>query len=393
MSAAHGKGTRMKSSGSAPAPDPNIGVAALKQAETGQQWLDFAKDAYGTSLERQAKLDDLTTQVTQQQLGLATDQGNWARSDRARYENTFQPIENDYIDKATNYASDSRQAEAAAEARGDVQTAAANARAITARQNASMGVTPGSGRWTGIQTAQDNATALAEAGAANTARQAIRDKGLALTADVVNMGRGLPSQAGAAAGSAVASGASALSGSQATNVQALQAPGIVSQGYQGALAGFSGMGSTLNQQYSTQMQGYEAQLKADAASSAGFGEALGGVFGLMLKSDRNVKEDINPLPDGKALDAVEAMPVSDWKYKKGVEDEGRHVGVMAQDFAAKTGLGDGRNIAAIDAIGITMGAVKDLNKKVDRIAHAVGIDRKTKGDGPGMGLPMKKKVA
>lgn len=363
----------MKSGGSAPAPDPNIGVAAVKQAETGQQWLDFAKDAYGTSLERQAKLDDLTSQVTKQQLGLATDQANWARSDRARYENTFQPIENDYIDKATNYASDSRQAEAAAEASGDVQAAAAAQRAITQRQQASMGVSPTSGRFAGMQAAQDNATALAAAGAANTARQAIRDKGLALTADAVNLGRGLPSQAGAAAGSAVASGAQALSGNQSTNVQALQAPGIVSQGYQGQMAGYQGMGSTLNQQYSTQMSGWQTEQQVAAQSAAGIGQAIGGIFGLFA-SDENLKEDINPLPDGKALAAVEDMPVSEWSYKKGVADEGRHIGTMAQDFQKATGKGDGKTISGIDAIGITMGAVKDLSKKVDRIAYAVGLD-------------------
>ncbi len=365
----------MKSSGSAPAPDPNIGVAALKQAETGQQWLDFAKDAYGKSLVRQDKLDQLTTDVTKQQLGLATDQANWARSDRARYENTFRPIENDYINKATNYASDSRQAEAAAEASGDVQAAAAAQRAITQRQQASMGVSPTSGRFAGVQAAQDNATALAAAGAANTARQAIRDKGLALTADAVNLGRGLPSQAGAAAGSAVASGAQALSGNQSTNVQALQAPGIVSQGYQGAMAGWAGQASTLNQQYGNQIEAWKAQQEIDAKNAAGFGSAIGGLLGkLPIFSDENMKEDIQPLPDGKALAAIEDMPVSEWTYKKGVADEGRHIGTMAQDFQKATGKGDGKTISGIDAIGITMGAVRDLSKKVDRLASAVGIE-------------------
>lgn len=381
----------MKSGGSAPAPDPNIGVAAVKQAETGQQWLDFAKDAYGTSLERQAKLDDLTSQVTKQQLGLATDQANWARSDRARYENTFQPIENDYIAKATNYGSEAQQAEAAAQATGDVQAAAAAQRAITARQQASLGVSPVSGRFAGVQAAQDNATALAAAGAANTARQAVRDKGLALTADAVNLGRGLPSQAGAAAGSAVASGAQALSGNQATNVQALQAPGIVSQGYQGQMAGYAGQASTLNQQYNTQMSGWQTEQQVAAQNAAGIGQAIGGIFGLFA-SDENLKEDINPLPDGEALAAVESMPVSEWSYKKGVADEGRHVGTMAQDFARATGKGDGKTISGIDAIGITMGAVKDLSKKVDRIASVVRIEDK-RPKAPGLGMNMERKAA
>jgi hypothetical protein len=383
----------MKSGGSAPAPDPNIGVAAVKQAETGQQWLNFAKDAYSTSLERQAKLDDLTTQVTQQQLGLATDQANWARSDRTRYENTFQPIENDYIAKATNYGSDAQQAEAAAQATGDVQAAAAAQRDITARQQASLGISPTSGRFAGIQAAQDNATALAAAGAANTARQAVRDKGLALTADAVNLGRGLPSQAGAAAGSAVASGAQALSGNQSTNVQALQAPGIVGQGFAGAMSGYQGMGSTLNQQYSTQMSGWETQQKVAAEESAGIGKVFGTVLGLFPKfpSDENVKKDFSPLPDGNALAAVESMPVEEWTYKQGVADEGRHIGTTAQAFQKATGKGDGKTISAVDAIGVTMGAVKDLSKKVDRIANAVGMDG-NRPKAPGLGLATSRKA-
>lgn len=365
----------MKSSSQAPDPDPNIGVAALKQAETGQQWLDFSKDAYGKSLERQDKLDQLTSDITKQQLGLATDQANWARSDRARYENTFQPIENDYIAKATNYGSDAQQAEAAAQATGDVQAAAAAQRAITARQQASMGVSPTSGRFAGVQAAQDNATALAAAGAANTARQAVRDKGLALTADAVNLGRGLPSQAGAAAGSAVSSGAQALSGNQSTNVQALQAPGIMTSGYQGQMAGYAGQASTLNQQYSNQIEAWKAQQAIDAKNAEGIGSFFGGILGKLpiFSSDENLKEDINPMPDGEALSAVESMPVSEWSYKAGVADEGRHVGTMAQDFQRATGKGDGKTIPVVDAIGITMGAVKDLSKKVDRLTNAVGL--------------------
>ena len=62
------KGSTMgKGSSSAPAPDPQIGAAALKQAETGEKWLEFATDAFAVSQVRQKELDALTTKVTQQQ--------------------------------------------------------------------------------------------------------------------------------------------------------------------------------------------------------------------------------------------------------------------------------------------------------------------------------------
>lgn len=363
-----------KSSSSAPSPDPNIGLAALKQAETGEKWLTFAQDSFKVSTERQKELDALTKKVTEQQLGLATDQANWARADRDRYEKTFKPIEDSFIKEATNYATEARQSEAAAEARADVQTAAANQRAATERANASMGIDPRSGRFAGVQASSDMAATLAEAGAANNARQMVRDKGLALKADVANMGRGLPSQASAGAGGSVAAGATALSGNQATNGQYLASTNIMGQGYQGAMQGYAGQASTLNQQYGLQLDAWKAEQQIAAQNASGIGSFLGGVAGMFsFPSDENLKENKQEIPEGEALDAVNNMPVEEWDYKQGVADGGRHVGTYAQDFQRETGKGDGRSIAAQDAIGITMKAVQDLDKKVDRVIDAIGL--------------------
>lgn len=362
----------MKGGSSAPAPDPNIGVAALKQAETGEQWLGFAKDAFAVSTERQKELDALTNKVTELQLGLATDQAAWSREDRDRYENTFRPIEDKYIEEATNYTSPERQAQAAAEARSDVQTAAANARAATERNNAAMGIDPRSGRAGGIAAQTDMGIALAEAGAANNARTMVRDKGLALTADVANMGRGASSAAAAGAAGSVGASGTALAGNQATNAQALAAPQVMSQGFSGAMQGYAGMGSTLNQQYGLQIDAWKAEQQMRAQNAAGIGQAIGGIAGIFM-SDENVKHDITELPEGTALQAVQEMPVSEWTYDQNVADGGRHVGPMAQDFTAATGKGDGKTIAVQDAIGITIGAIQDLGKKVDKMAAAIGL--------------------
>lgn len=364
----------MKGGSSAPAPDPNIGKAALKQAETGEAWLGFAKDAFAVSTERQKELDELTNKVTNLQLGLATDQAKWSRDDRARYEDTFRPIEDKYIEEATNYGSPERQAQAAAEARGDVQAAAAGARAATERNNAAIGIDPRSGRAGGISAQTDMGIALAEAGAANNARTMVRDKGLALTADVANMGRGASSAAAAGAAGSVGASGTALAGNQATNAQALAAPQVMSQGFSGAMQGYGGMGSTLNQQYGLQLDAWKAEQEMRAKNAAGIGQAFGAVLGAFpFPSDENLKEDKQPMEEGAALEAVENMRVDSWKYKEGVADEGEHIGTYAQDFQRETGKGDGRSIAAQDAIGITMGAVKDLNAKVDQIVAAIGL--------------------
>lgn len=362
-----------KGSSSAPQPDPQIGKAALMQAETGQQWLTFARDAFAVSNERQAELDALTKQVSDLQLGVAADQAGWMRADRERYETSFRPLEDEFLNEAKSYDSPEKQAAAAAEAKADVLASSATARATAQREAASLGIDPTSGRYAGIDRAGEMGTALAAAGAQNSARQMVRDKGLALKADAVNLGRGLPAQSAQAAAAGLGAGSSAVGLHQTNQGLYNSSTGIMGQGFQGQMAGYAGQASALNQQYSTQVAAWDAEQRHNSAGAAGFGQFLGGIAGLMFTSDEDAKEDKAPLPKGAGLDAVNAMPVEEWTYKPGVADEGRHVGPYAQDFAAATGKGDGRAIAAQDAIGITMAAVQDLDDKVDRIADIVGL--------------------
>ena len=183
-----------KSTASAPTPDPQIGEAAKMQAQTGQDWLNFAKDAFQVSTERQANLDALTKKIVDQQYGIAQKQADWASQDRQRYEDTFQPVEDQFVQEATNYDTQARRDEAAATARAEVQKNADLQKQAAERSAMAYGIKPGSGRFTGIDRAGALDTAAAQANAENTARQQVRDKGLALKADVANLGRGLPAQ-------------------------------------------------------------------------------------------------------------------------------------------------------------------------------------------------------
>jgi hypothetical protein len=163
-----------------------------------------------------------------------------------------------------------------------------------------------------------------------------------------------------------------LSGAQNANAQYLASTDIMGTGFKGAMAGYGGEASTLNTQYGNQIEAWKAEQAAAAQNAAGIGSFLGGITGLIF-SDENLKKNKKKIPDGAALEAVNDMPVEEWDYKPGVEDGGRHVGTYAQDFKRATGKGDGRTIAAQDAIGITMKAVQDLDRKVDRIASAIGL--------------------
>lgn len=303
----------------APAADPRIGDAAMKSAELGEKYLEFMRGQ--------------------------SDRANaWADEDRARYKSVYQPIEDKYIADAAAYDSPERKAAMAAEAVADVRQNSSLARGQGERRLAALGVNPASGR--AIETvSRDNASeALAAAGAENLARRQVEATADGMTANVINMGKG-------------------LAVNPATSLQL--ASGAASSGFQGAMGGYGQQADLLNTQWRQRMAGWEA----NQGMMGQIGGAVGNIVGaLPFMSSKNAKE--NKRPVFGVLDAVKAMPVEKWSYKKGMGDGQEHIGPYAEDFKVKTGLGNGREISVIDALGVSMGAIKELAAKVDDIAGA-----------------------
>ncbi|WP_313348169.1 tail fiber domain-containing protein [Paracoccus sp. (in: a-proteobacteria)] len=310
----------MGGSSSAPKADPNIGIAALKSAETGEQMLSWMQD--------QAK-------VTNQ----------WAADDRERWETVFRPLQDQYIAEAETWDSASRKNARATGAVADVRQQLKVADGTRVRQAMAMGINPNSGRFAsaGAKAALDGG--LAAAGAGNIARRQVEQEAEGKRANAINMGSGLSVNPGTSMG--LSNGA-------------LQAGGA------GAMQGYGQQGQLLNTQYNQQMQSWQA----DQQSKSGLFGALGTVAGMMpwgaMLSSKKAKTDKKPMPDGEALGAIRKMPVERWRYKDGMGDGQEHIGPYAEDFAKATGKGDGKSIDIISALGVTMGAIRDLDRKVDR---------------------------
>lgn len=263
--------------GGAPSPDPAIGEAALKNVELGKDWLAFAKDQFAEGNERQAVTDALNTKVINQQLATQDQANTWAQEDRARTKNVFQPVEDSFVKTAQEFDTPEKQAEAAAAAKADVMGAAAVQQQANERNMASMGISPTSGRFAGIQRAGDLNAALASADAQNKARTLIRDKGLALKADAINMGKGLASSTAAAYGIGTNAGNSAVANNASGNANFYANQGVMSQGFNGAVGANNSAGSMLNQLYGNQLSAWSAQQQANATSAAGTGQMVGQV--------------------------------------------------------------------------------------------------------------------
>ena len=264
-----------KGGGSAPAPDPNIGAAAMKNAEVGEQWLGFAKEQFSVGNERQQNLDALSESVIKQQMATQDETNAWAREDRARTKSVFQPLQDDFIKEANEYASEARQQQAASEAAADVRTAFDTQGQINNRNMARMGINPTSGRYQEQNRLNGIDAATASAGAQNTARRQVRDKGLALKADAINMGSGLASSTAAAYGIGLNAGNSATGNAVQTNQNWRSNVGIMGQGFGGAMQGYSNQAGILNNLYGNQLNAWSAQQQANATSSAGIGQLVG----------------------------------------------------------------------------------------------------------------------
>lgn len=326
----------MGGGGGAPSPDPRVGKAAIMNAKLGRNYLGWMK-------------------------GRAATTDEWAQEDRARDIETFRPLQDRFIKTAQTWASPGRQAAAAREASADVIGEMDRAGEAASRELASMGVNPNSGRSVSQLRSRSISRGLAVAGARNMARRNVRDQALQLQGQAINLGSGLA--------------VNPLSSFSAGT-------GAGSSGFSGAMSGNESMMRGLNQDYANRLQAWNAnqQSTGDLLGAVGMGAGL-------LFSDENAKTGRRPARG--VLDAVRKMPVDRWRYKAGEArgDGGatEHVGTMAQDWKAATGTGDGTSIPVVDAVGVNLGAVKELDGAVQKIDRRLAsIER---------GLPKMKKAA
>jgi hypothetical protein len=318
----------MGGSSAAPTQDPRAGEAALLSAQTGRDMLRFMQGQAGIS-------------------------NQWAQADRDRYLTTFRPIEDQFIRDSVNYDTPQRRTAERNRAVASVRQQGRISRGIQDRNLASMGVNPASGRAGSAGRSLAMNEQLAAVGAGNAADQMVQNEGRSRMAQAVNLGQGLAVNPGQALGMATSAG---------------------SAGFQGAMGGYGQQAQILDADYGRRMQAWEADQQGQSGLWSGLG-ALGGaalsnpaMFSFL--SDEDKKENKRST-GGRPLRSIRNMRVEEWDYKDGAGDGGRHIGPYAQEFQRETGLGDGESINAQDAIGVTMGAVKDLDRTVRRLEARV----------------------
>jgi hypothetical protein len=87
---------------------------------------------------------------------------------------------------------------------------------------------------------------------------------------------------------------------------------------------------------------------------------------VFMISDRALKTNFASVDPADVLARVRELPLSTWNYS-GDETSLRHLGPMAQDFAALFALGDDRHIHAIDGQGVALSAIQGLAAELERL--------------------------
>ena len=128
--------------------------------------------------------------------------------------------------------------------------------------------------------------------------------------------------------------------------------------------GAHGLAANANQaKYATQ-----AQLQGDLISGLlGAGGSGIGAYAA-LGCSREIKHDLGEAP--VVLDRLEGLDLRRWRYREGL-DQAEHIGPMAEDWRDHLGLGDGRTIHVIDALGVALRAVQELSARVRQLEGGV----------------------
>lgn len=265
--------------GSAPAPDPMIGQAALKEAELGERALNWYQDIY--EKERPMREGEYASQQKVVDAGLAAQkvQTDISKDYWDTYKDVFQPIEKGIAAEAQGYDTAARRDEEAGAAQAEVAKSFNAARENMQRTNMSFGIAPGQGRFDDSSLKMGIEEAKASAGAGTMARKNVETMGWAKRMDAAGLGRGVASGQATAtqiglAGAGQASGATSAAGAarRADTATAGQGFGIGMQGWQNA-------GSLALGGYNSQLNAWNAQQQQRQRSSAGIGSLVGTVAG------------------------------------------------------------------------------------------------------------------
>ena len=290
----------------------------------------MAEEQYAAAEKTSAKSEGITDKVIAHQLSQMSTNAEWAQYSMDRFQDTFQPVEDAFVEHAMNFNTDAYRDRFMGQA--GALTAEAHQAALQQNKDklAGYGIDPSSGRFAGLDMKAATAAASAIAMAQNEAGLYVDQHGERLLAEAAGMGNKYPGMAdtfndnSTAAGNAANSNRLAFQDTWTASQQPTQQyTALANDANRVRSAALTGQGQVLNDQYKSQVTKYDQ----DQKSSSGIGTALGTVAGVaaplmkvaaapatggasMLFNDGgHVPDQVSPT-EGAAIDDVPALLTS-----------------------------------------------------------------------------------
>lgn len=269
-----------KGGSSAPAADPNIGIAQNKLADLStEQWNTFKTDIYPELLRQSKVQESRANEQWAMDKDISTFNLDQSKKAYDRYEKGAIPAMEALKTDADKYNQAGYQEQLAGQAQGDITQSFEQQRANQAMRDRSYGIDPSSGAAAGNANANNVMQAIASAQAATQTREAAHQLGLQKQANVYNMYAGLPSQANENTKTAI----NASSQGTAGTAQVLAGTGSVGSSLnssaQTAMGGWNQVGSLGVGKYNADVSAYNANQQAQGMFAQGLGSALGSGIG------------------------------------------------------------------------------------------------------------------
>lgn len=284
----------MSKKGKAPDP-PDYDAIIQGNMEAAELWADVAREQLDWAKDQDAANRELLERVLGVQLPQMEAVFEQAMADRRRYEEVYQPLEDNLIAEFKKVGTQEDQDRYAAMRTADMRANFEAQRLNQMQRLEDYGIDPSETRSQALDLGFRAQEAAAAAMAANTGRIEREQLGRALRSEAINIGRGYPAQVAQAQGIVNQTAGGAV-GNQYTMA------GATGNAYNNAFnagnmqyAGYNNAGNWMNQGYQNQMSTWNANAQATNALWGGIGNLAGmGLQGLVMrgKDGGEVPEDM-----------------------------------------------------------------------------------------------------
>jgi hypothetical protein len=257
---------------------PDLGPMAEASAEGARIAQQVAQEQLAWAKQQDGLNRELLGRVLSSQEQIQSETRQNAQQDRERFEQVYQPLEDNLVQEFQSYDTPERRDEERGRAIADVNQAFDAQRRNALQRLESYGVDPSQTRNAALDIGMRTQQAAAQAGAATAADRATENTGRALRAEALNIGRGYPSNVAGSYGQSIQAGNSMVGNANqttGTSTGALQSAG----GFMNtAQAGFGQSANIRSSGYQNQL----AQYGANQDSITGALGAIGGVAGMFM---------------------------------------------------------------------------------------------------------------